>query len=263
MGHLSTKALGGAGMMAALTLGSFPALAEPLSTYVAECKTELNLTSIPGYSCSDGVSIPSNVGFYMPTLNNYLGKVDTGNPNIDAIFLCRTVDSGTDTAELNGYILQDRVTGKTCFFDARPGARASNLPGPDSSSASTYWEDPAGMAGPCQNCHINDPYIVSPGLAAAFQQLGLLYGSRATESDYQIVSTDDPTSHFYEWEDDAKAKWLSPSCATGCHRMATDLIERIGNDLQADGLMPPQPNSLYAEVVPPGLEASLIIGAVW
>ncbi len=242
-----------------LLVGSATARAEPLSTYVSACKAALDIDTIPGYSCTDGISIPSNDGFQISSSNNYIGTVYTGNPNVDAVFLCRDVDLANNTANLNGYILQNRESGNICFFDARDDTIALNLPNVDSAFASVYWEDPQGMNGQCQNCHANDPFIVTPGLAFAFRELQLLYGTRPYLGPYHITSTNDASSYFFQWESDAKGRWLSTSCAGGCHRHATGILTNIGDSLIQQGLMPPTPDSLYDDVP----ASSLVMSAIW
>lgn len=246
-------------MAALVCVSGSAAWAEPLSTYVVECKAALNIDTIPGYSCTDGISVPSSDGFQVASSNNYVGKVYTGNPDVDAIFLCRDVDLANNRASLNGYILQNRVNGYTCFFDARNNTIATNLPDVDSAFASVYWEDPAGMDGACQNCHANDPYIVTPGLAFAFRELQMLYGTRPYLGPYNITSTNDSSSHFSGWQSDAQSRWLSTSCASGCHRHATGTLTTIGDRLLQDGLMPPRPDSIYDDVP----ASSLVMSAIW
>ena len=243
----------------ALQLTASVSWAEPLSTYVAECKSALNLDRIPGYSCTDGISVPSAAGLNVSSANNYIGRVDTGNPDVDAVFLCRSVNLATNQAGLNGYILQNRVTGRICFFDARENTIARDLPDVDSANASVNWEDPEGMAGQCQNCHSNDPFIVTEPLAFPFRELGLLYGNRNYLGPYRIVSTNDSSSHFFGWEDDAKALWQANSCANSCHRMADDRITTISNTLLAANLMPPPSGSDYDDIPP----SSVIMEAIW
>ena len=216
--------------------------AEPLRDYVQECKSRLGLARIPGYSCTDGIRIPSGSQLNIQSANNYLGKVDTGSPHVDAVFLCRNVSSNGNAA-LNGYILQHRVSGYTCFFDAKNGVSGRNLPDVDSTFASTRWSDPEDMDGACWNCHSNDPFIITPGLSQAFENLGLIE-NRPYFSPYHIVSTDDPSSHFHRWEQNAKSLWMNSSCANNCHRLSRGTITTISNTLMA-GLMPPRPGSPY------------------
>lgn len=209
--------------------------AETLSVYAEKCKQELEINVIPGYSCLNGVSIPSNTGFSLPSSNNYLGKVFTDNPNVDAVFLCRDVSAGV--AGLNGYILQNRVTGKTCFFDAKSNVSV-NVPAIDSSVSSlAAWRDPAKMAGKCVECHSADPYIVTTGLAQAFSQLKLNYNGRRLKDPYFSVGSSDPTSHFFNW-DLLNTIDQSNNCALGCHRKAADSANIITNATISSGSMP-------------------------
>lgn len=211
--------------------------AESVTAYAAKCKQELELEVIPGYSCLNGISIPGNTGFGLPTTNNYLGKVLTDNPNVDAVFLCRSVSGGT--AQLNGYILQNRVTGKTCFFDAKRGA-STTVPSIDGSAAAVAtWANPVNMDGRCVDCHSADPYIVTPGLAEAFSQLKLNYNGRRLMDSYFSVGSNDTNSHFFNWDATSNSD-QSGNCASACHRKSATNANSNSflNAVAASGAMP-------------------------
>lgn len=207
--------------------------AESLTAYAEKCKQELEINTIPGYSCLSGISIPSNNQFSFPTSNNYLGKVFTDNPNVDAVFLCRNTTGGS--AGLNGYILQNRVTGKTCFFDAKKN-ESINVPAIDGSPAAlAVWANPKDMDGKCVVCHKADPFIVTPGLAEAFSQLNLIYNGRNLLTPYHAVGSNDQNSHFFNWDLESNTD-QSGNCAAACHRKAPS--DPITNLTLASGAMP-------------------------
>jgi hypothetical protein len=209
--------------------------AETLTAYAEKCKQELEINAIPGYSCLSGISIPGNTGFGLSSFNNYLGKVYTDNPNVDAIFLCRDTSGGT--AGLNGYILQNRVTGKTCFFDAKKNV-SINVPAIDGSAAAVAaWSNPADMVGTCVQCHSADPYIVTTGLAQAFSQLKLNYNGRRLMERYFSVGSSDLNSHFFNWDTHSNID-QSSNCAASCHRKAGTTASSITDLTISSGAMP-------------------------
>ena len=225
--------------------------AETLSAYVQACKQELELNTIPGYKCTDGINIPSltdRPGLF--STNNYIGKVETGNPNVTAMFLCRNV--ANNKAALNGYILQNKISGKTCFFDAIQNQSSSQtLPALDSSSAGNVWRQPGDLVDRCVNCHTADPFIVTPALANAFSQLQLMYNGRNLKN-YKVVNTNTSGSHFFGWENlvNNAINANTNNCATACHRLAANVPgssfnSKIVTDAQQNTWMPPDVMSGY------------------
>lgn len=232
-------------------LPSIGLAAENLEDYVEDCKRELGIAFISGYSCFDGVEAgdtgPETGG--LNSVDNYLGKVKLDNPNVDAIFLCRDVEGAgaSATAGLNGFILQNRVSGKTCFFDAKKGATA-NIPSLESDNADEYWAQPEDMDGSCEKCHTTDPFIVTEPLAQAFKQLHLINNGRNLLGAYKIVNNDVDGSHFEGWESNiAFATETGTNCANSCHRLANNsrnLLIRAA--MEDSGSMSPLPGSVYA-----------------
>lgn len=238
----------------ALLFASGLAAAETLTEYVASCKRALEISTIPGYKCTDGKFVSKLTGRPgLPSNNNYIGKVDTGNPNVDAIFLCRDYNSTTQTTGLNGYILQNRVNGNTCFFDAQKG-KSQTSPAIDSTNASTHWAQPQGMDGLCVDCHTADPYIVTPALATPFAQLQLMYNGRNLKGPYKVVNTSLAGSHFNGWEGrvNTALKNNTDNCSDACHRLAknsfsegTAAFPGMNPDAKTKGWMPPDVMSGY------------------
>lgn len=239
-----------------LSYSGFTFAAETLSAYVQACKQALELNTIPGYKCTDGIHIPTLTGRPgLPSTNNYLGKVETGNPNVNAVFLCRSVNNNTQTAALNGYILQNKISGQTCFFDAKSGQPSNQaLPAIDSSSAGNAWRQPANIDGRCIDCHTADPFIVTPALAGAFAQLQLIYNGRNLKN-YKVANTNTAGSHFLGWENVVNNSINSNTnnCANACHRLAgnvsggnpTNFNPNIISNAGQNAWMPPDVMSGY------------------
>lgn len=241
--------------------------AESLNAYAAKCKTELEIDTIPGYSCSQGVSIPGSSNFSLPSLNNWLGKVDTGNPNVDAIFLCRNAPG--QTSGLNGYILQNRISGKTCFFDAK-GGNSTNVPAIDGSpNANAAWRQPIELTDTCVNCHSADPFIVTPGIAQGFSQLKLIYnGRRLKDGPYTSVNSSDPNSRFAGWDALANPS-QEGNCAAACHRKNGPLATSQDTLLLNLGAMPASSSSAFSaaytlsSAIPVSLKNKYKIRNIW
>jgi hypothetical protein len=244
----------------AVLFASIPAQAQSLSTYAATCAQELGLATIPGYSCTQGTSVPSNSGFFLSSFNNWLGRVPTANPNVDAVFLCRDTVNGR--ANLNGYILQNTVTGNTCFFDAREGA-TSTVPPPTQANANTVWEEPGppgslAYNGACQRCHSADPFITSPGLAPAMKTQQMQRMGRNLKGAYNIVNSDVSGSLFTNWNADRQLVSQS-GCALTCHNTSNNSGPVAWfNQAQPNGWMPPPANQSFV----PSTETPASI-AVW
>lgn len=246
--------------------------AESLSDYVQACKQELELNTIPGYKCTDGIHLPTLTGRPgLASSNNYIGKVDAGNPNVDAVFLCRNVNNSTQTAGLNGYILQNRISGKTCFFDAKSGQPSNQmLPSIDSLSAGNAWRQPANIVGRCIDCHTADPFIVTPALANAFAQMQLVYNGRNLKS-YKVVNTNAAGSHFLTWENlvNNAINNNTNNCANACHRLASNVLggEPFNSTIIAHALssswMPPDVMSGYHITDPFMYNAFYRVGNFW
>lgn len=227
----------------AALLVSASAHAENLATYATACASKLGLTTIPGYSCTQGTTVTDGSQFFLQTSNNRVGRVATSNPNVDAVFLCRDYNSASNTAGLNGYILQNQITGNTCFFDAKEGTTGT-VPQPTSANAGTSWEDPAGMNGACQTCHSGDPFIVSKGLSAGMKAQGMMRMGRNLKGAYHIVNSEVSTSFFYNW--DAQRQITSNGCLASCHQTSsTTSNTNFFNSAVSGSWMPPQANTSF------------------
>lgn len=228
--------------------------AESLEQYAANCKSELEIDSIPGFSCSQGISVGvaanqpdlliSSRGTGGPQSNldltARLGKVTTSNPNVDAVFLCRHISNGN--AALTGYILQNRTTGKSCFFDAQSNKPAENIPAVDSVAGSNHWRSPSNLydGGNCVSCHNNDPFIMTPALAQAAKEYGLTGHNRPIDGIYSVIGSDVSTNDLFNADQVIHSNDGS-TCALSCHTVSDDFIE---NDSLGDW-MPPPAGSLY------------------
>jgi hypothetical protein len=226
--------------IATLYLISAPmAGAETLTQYVNTCKTELGISSIPAYSCNDssytkGMTINGDATARI----GYKRIAD----QVDAVFLCRFFSGGT--VGLNGLILHNRSTGKTCFFDSKQNVSVS-APSPTSSDAANYWMTPEDMMdnsnSRCGVCHTNGPYIITDEVVGAMAYFGLVNNGRnldVEESGYEVVGVE-----FDEWNDNFTPTNNFP-CADACHTLTGG--PRIPQKAQAsiiDGWMPPAQGS--------------------
>ena len=109
------------------------------------------LAYISGYICGQG-STASGAGFLVDSSNKRLGKVQMPNSNVEAIFLCRNYDVGSFTTGLNGYILQNTITGNACFFDARSASPAASRSGAACGATVTAARDSAGVLSAFARC---------------------------------------------------------------------------------------------------------------
>lgn len=215
-------------VLSTMLLSNIVHAVENLQQYVTNCKTALGISSaansIPSFSCKDGRFVPEILE--RPGLqsdSNYIGKVNIPSaPNVDAIFLCRDYNHNSNTINLNGFILQNRVNGNTCFFDATSGTSGVNFPSLDSTNSTlvnSRWQQPSAIYGKCVDCHTADPYIVTPSLANGFLRLGLNNRS-SINGLYKVVNNSVSGSHFNGWETTTTG-WLlaNNGCAGACHRL--------------------------------------------
>lgn len=236
---------------------------ESFEEYLSECKTALEVNAIPGFSCyppqntsANYVSqlVPDPSELIVPSGTSYIGKVDTGNPNVDAMFLCRSVNTSTDTVEfVTGYILQNRINGKTCFFDSKEDVPTTAPPIEDSAQSKSYWRSPGELVSDCVICHKNDAFFVSPAVVEAFADFDLLYNGRNLFGPYRAVNGDNPNSYFSGWDADiATANSTPPNaeelqdCAGSCHRTPSGwYFRQEGLRSIMDGWMPPTASGHY------------------
>lgn len=191
------------------TLFSHAGITEDLDTYVATCKERLGISTLPSFTCSDGIRVPVDN-------NGYLGKAESTNESIDAVFLCRSAETSDS---LIGLIVHNRVGGDTCFFDAHVGSRGV-IRSPFGADPSTQWQQPEHLSdnplGRCYKCHANDPFLVTNNVLNGMARLDLLNNGHAT-SPYHI-----PGDEFQSWDSFIKQNMqpLSGGGCTQCHRMS-------------------------------------------
>lgn len=210
--------------------------------YAQTCVQELELISIPSFTCDD----PSSE--FISGLGNggWLGTVDTGNPDVDAVFLCRP-DNSDVRKSLNGLIIHNKALDKACFFDAlHPEINAPmiSLTSTNQNAVNAAWFSPKAMAarpdGRCQDCHRTDPIIASTIMLSSLTNLNLMNnGRKLTGPVYHVVGDD-----LADWNDELE-QGISDNtdgCALACHRLSTNMV--------GSALMPPVgPNSGYAPYI--------------
>lgn len=225
----------------ALTLSAFSyaAHAQTVQQYAQTCINELGLSSIPAFSCSDGIPAPE------VDMNAYVGSINTGNPDVDAVYLCRGVHSSIRVS-LIGLIIHNKANNKACFFDANAGSNPTSV-SPTSTNAHNYWKSPASIEadttnGRCHQCHANDPIVVTPYIVEELTELDMLNNGRnlLAAAPYHVVGQD-----FAGWNTQLQQNFSNETCAAACHRMSTSTkFTSIKNATASE--MPPAPNSYYS-----------------
>ncbi|RYY74201.1 MAG: hypothetical protein EOO52_15165 [Gammaproteobacteria bacterium] len=172
----------------------FFAVAETLTQFTTRCESDLELptNSITGFDCSLGTLLPTSkfgaacdaqalLGGVGCIANSRLGVKSFTNADVKAVWVCRKYVGVDNTADSRYHdvamIVHNRKNGKTCFFQNNLDSTSDGptIPGPKDSSASLVWDTPANTAGiNCIRCHVNDPYIVTPHVADAFNSSRLV-----------------------------------------------------------------------------------------
>jgi hypothetical protein len=178
--------------------------------YGKECAEKLG--SLPPFSCLDGKILPITVNgqevheavdkcdkpIYLGVgpggrckPNARLGRLDTGNPDVDTVFICRRYQNVTDPLQPGfsdvAVVQHNRVTGDTCFFQALgnenlygrrvPPPNEVRVPDdvraehPQASDSVNFWKSPQLMGGgglKCVRCHDSDPFIHTPYVDQVF-----------------------------------------------------------------------------------------------
>lgn len=218
---------------AGLSLMSMLTSAETLEEYANKCKQALEIDYIPGFTCSDGIPLTdserSKLILSSPSGSTTFGKVPTSNPAVNAVFLCREINGST--VFLDGYILQNKKNGQTCFFDKQTNSSVIAPPidfttPAKAAAANANWRSPSTLeiGGPCLLCHNNDPFIISDALSRAAKELGLIGTSRPLSEKYHIVETvpetapKSPLNNGNNYISQFGAPTKGPSdCAGACH----------------------------------------------
>jgi len=93
-----------------------------------------------------------------------LGKVKTGNPDVEILYSCRKANDGSthqnDTSPTYydiAIIQHDKKTGNTCFYQHLGNIDGSTLPAPKTST--NFWTSSVNY---CSQCHANGPFIRTP-----------------------------------------------------------------------------------------------------
>jgi hypothetical protein len=236
-------------LLAVVSLGAH---AETFAEYLATCKSELKFNSIPNMNCADGALFDARV---MSPVNDWIGHARADNDDVDVVFACRwffpeNVDKHVQSIELT---VHNRENGNTCFFKAKDDPEkkivSPLIVSPTSTSASSYWQDPATLdrTTRCVDCHVAGPYIASPLAGPYMAKFGLLNDRHDTRNTtYHAVG-----STFSQWDGIVRSN-STPSCASGCHSVASNTppsiiaggtilirsISRVITEITNAGLMP-------------------------
>ena len=253
-----------------------PEMPSSASAYAELCSEYLGV--VPTVDCGDGVPIPIMVNgeevFESPNTcdhTDFKGNCFVGSrigrlpgvtaegetlPDVDWVYFCRS--PGPQYFEYQIVSVQmighDRVTGATCFFEARDGAQwpyleldendllDGELPGPQDPEFDEVFQTPPS---PCVECHQTDPYIHNPWIDGARlpsdPSQPVLPEVLTTDSPYWVVAGAD-------W--DHRTVHIEGNGCVACHPapMATaELFERSG-PIDVDALMPPNaPGTMTAD----------------
>jgi hypothetical protein len=118
----------------------------------------------------------------------------TNAQGTDFVVICRrtTVTDPMDpNFDVMGVIAQNPRSGKTCWFNKRPGVTdMSRIPSPNTPTANWFWMDSAGIRDEaCPTCHDSDPWLHSPWIDQGVDARGRPRVPRiGTDSDYTVAT---------------------------------------------------------------------------
>jgi hypothetical protein len=255
--------------MAAFFLAyTVPAIAESFVEYVAACKKELGIDSIPSFSCD-------KEQFRYRTSTPYLGLNFSDsddfvahrkiNDYVDAVFACRWVGryGGDDLAASGEMIVHNRKTGGTCFFDLQDTFQVERLktvsvsPGsPTDAMAEHTWS----IGSSCTQCHVAGPYIASPQIVGALAKFGLINDRHDTNNGkYHAIGAANST--VAPRLNQQLLNVTEPSCVNGCHvvRGGPNVSSVIGNNSIETSVVMPSINHVIEDIrlnghMPPNAE---------
>lgn len=211
------------------------ARAENLEQYTARCETELEIpkNSITGFDCSTGLALsvtqlntPCDSKALLKDIgcldNSRLGVQTYSNPDTVGIWICRKY-AGFDNPADQLYhdvamIVHNRKNGKTCFFQNNldPTSDGPIIPPPNNVTALSTWKTPQQTSADlCTQCHLNDPFIVTPHVAQAFATHNLTRFN--TKGLYSVIGPD-----FVNFTKEIKR---TEGCGGLCHFASTTVLE--------------------------------------
>ena len=181
---------------------------------------------IPDIDCRDGVVLPTSLfgeecdaeaqlrginhtsqGRHNCLAGARLGRLDVPNEDVKAVYICRKdpeYNEQPDGEPVDDYFhdiamiitnasIGKPESGKTCFFQNGfiNGKIGPHVASPQAGSSSWQWPSRTGGAGGgnCIACHGSDPFIVTPHVAGALSELGVL-PSLNLMGPYSIVGED-------------------------------------------------------------------------
>jgi hypothetical protein len=174
----------------------------------------------PGEDCDNPIQLGIGASQCVP-YSRFL-RIPSAIPTVETAVICRKYDLNDDgpldPAFTDIAVVQhNRATGNTCFFQsaimANLDGRTVPSPQDDTPQASTYWLEPASVAGiGCTKCHDADPfvwskYIVQVATPSNWNAVGF-WNSNYQDMFGQTVQTLRPANN---------------SCAS-CHRIGTGAL---------------------------------------
>jgi len=251
--------LGIAGALLVTPLGGATAFAQDtIQAHWQECADALGISSLPQYSCYDGVPAGMN------TRVNRMGRVEGTPEHIEAVYLCRDISEGT--VGLHSMIVHNRRNGKTCFFESLAGTAGVRVPvdgpSPSDPNANTYWDRPSRLLtgdSVCGECHTSGPFITGVSELNGNKRFDMaeIMASFGLINNVPYSRLKDPTQYKYEAVGSTIDYWNTRFLSTpSTHPLATDAAcsgcHTIGEgpimaNFLADvgGWMPPSGNSPF------------------
>jgi len=218
-------------------------------SYVAACKSELEIDAIPQMDCNDINFRNPDGSFEFSQSTDYVAHSKI-NSVVDAAFACRwvhpnegvkeIVPEGAMIAASGEMIVHNKVTGGTCFFKMKPGntitpidgALAFNYeristtspPSPSDATGFQFWETPGTVASnqPCTQCHAAGPWIASPQIVGALAQFGLMNDGHDIKN-VQYTAIGSSGAKLNQVAHDSITVGATQStgrCASSCHSVA-------------------------------------------
>jgi hypothetical protein len=225
-----------------------PADQVAFESYVAACKSELEIDAIPQMDCND-INFRNPDGSPEFAQSTDFVTHTKVNSVVDAVFACRWVHANVGVNEIvptgaiiaasGEMIVHNKVTGKTCFFKMKPanttkvidGSIASNYertsttspPSPTDATAFSFWDTPNHvLETACTQCHAAGPWIASPQIIGALTQFGLINDGHDTKNiRYSAIGSNGAKLDQYAADSVAIGAGQSNGrCASSCHSVA-------------------------------------------
>jgi len=176
--------------------------------------------------------------------NARLGKIDSGNPDVDTIFICRRYNDVRDPMTVGfsdvAIVQHNRVSGDTCYFQALGTADlyGKRVPSPselevsaevleqhpEAKSAGEFWMSPASLGNSsgvhCVKCHDSDAFIHTPYVDQVLNDDGTKLLPEVVDGKYNMIAA---RYGLYKWPKsfNVEPKTSGAKSCTSCHRIGS------------------------------------------